>query len=353
MNDQTTDEFAQRLLDVIDGASLAVLISLGHQTGLFDVLASLPAATSPRIAEHSGLDERYVREWLGGMTVAQIVDYDALQGTYVLPRHRAAALTRAAGLDNMARIAQYLPMLGEVEQKIVDRFHRGGGLAYAEYPRFHQVMAERSGEVFDHALITQILPLIEELPEQLRTGLDVADFGCGSGHAVNLMASEFSASRFTGFDFSSEAIDRAVAEAARLGLANARFASRDIAALEIDQQFDLITVFDAIHDQAEPARVLATILSALRPGGMLLMSDVKASSRLEDNVGVALSTYRFTVSLMHCMPVSLGSDGAGLGTMWGRQLAVSMLQDAGFADIVVRELSSDPANYYYLARRER
>ena len=111
--------------------------------------------------------------------------------------------------------------------------------------------------------------------------------------------------------------------------------------------YDVITAFDAIHDQAQPARVLANIYRALRPGGIFLMVDIKASSRLEDNIGVPLAPYLYTVSTMHCMSVSLGLDGAGLGTVWGRQLATSMLADAGFTEVAVSEIESDPLNYYY------
>ncbi|MEB3033667.1 class I SAM-dependent methyltransferase [[Mycobacterium] nativiensis] len=351
MPEETAAQFADRVMDTIDSASLALLISLGHQSGLFDVLAGRPSATSAQIAEWAGLDERYVREWLGGMTVAQVVDYDAATKSYRLPEHRAAALTRAGGLDNLARITQYIPLLAEVEQQILGCFRDGGGLDYGQYPRFHAVMAERSGEVFDHALIDDVLPLVEGLPELLRAGADVADFGCGSGQAINVMAQAFGASRFTGIDFSAEAVGRGAQEAARRGLTNATFESRDLAALVRPEAYDLITAFDAIHDQAQPDRVLANIFAALRPGGVLLMADAKASSDLEDNVGVPRYTYRFTVSLMHCMPVSLGLGGAGLGTMWGRQVAVAMLGDAGFTGVTVAELESDPSNYYYLARK--
>jgi 2-polyprenyl-3-methyl-5-hydroxy-6-metoxy-1,4-benzoquinol methylase len=177
----------------------------------------------------------------------------------------------------------------------------------------------------------------------------VADFGCGSGHAINVMAQAFPASRFTGIDFSEQAIATGIREAAELGLSNAAFESHNLAELDKTDAYDVITVFDAIHDQAQPARVLQNIYRALRPGGVLLMADIKASSRLEENVGVPMSTYLYTTSLMHCMTVSLALDGAGLGTAWGTQLAVSMLGDAGFADVRVAEIESDPINNYYLA----
>lgn len=347
----TTEEFAGRIVGAIDSASLAILLSIGHQTGLLDTLAELPAATSAQIADAAGLNERYVREWLGGMVTAQVVDFEPASQTYVLPQHRAAVLTRAAGPDNLARVAQFIALLGEVEQKIIGCFHAGGGLAYSEYPRFHKLMAEESGEVFDAALVDVILPMVDGLPERLRAGAQVADIGCGSGHAINVMAAAFPASRFTGIDFSDEGLGVGRAEAAQLGLQNASFVATDVAALDATESYDVITVFDAIHDQAQPARVLENIYRALRPGGYLLMVDIKASSRLEDNVGVPFTTYMYTVSTMHCMSVSLGLDGAGLGTCWGRQLATSMLADAGFGDVTVTEIESDPINNYYIARK--
>jgi 2-polyprenyl-3-methyl-5-hydroxy-6-metoxy-1,4-benzoquinol methylase len=258
-------------------------------------------------------------------------------------------LTSAAGPNNLALVAQFIPLLSEVEQKIVGCFRAGGGLPYSEFPRFHKLMAEMSGVVFDAALIDVVLPLVDGLPERLRAGADVADFGCGSGHAINLMAQAFPESRFTGIDFSDEAVAAGRQEAARLALKNATFASHNLAELTTVGAYDVITVFDAIHDQAQPARVLENIYRALRPGGVLLMADIKASSRLEDNVGVPMSTYLYTTSLMHCMTVSLASGGAGLGAAWGTQLATSMLADAGFDDVRVAEVESDLINNYYLA----
>jgi SAM-dependent methyltransferase len=347
----TTEEFAERMVGAIDAGSLAILLSIGHQTKLFDTLAELPPATSAQIADAAGLTERYVREWLGGVAAGRIVDYDPAAQTYSLPRHRAAVLTRAAGPDNLSRVAQFIPLLAEVEQKVIGCFRTGGGLAYSEYPRFHTLMAEESGEVFDAALVDVILPMADGLPDKLRAGAELADIGCGSGHAINVMAQAFPASRFTGIDFSEEGLAAGRAESERLGLTNTTFAQHDVAALDIADGYDVITAFDAIHDQAHPAQVLANIYRALRPGGVFLMVDVKASSRLEDNIGVPFASYLYTVSTMHCMSVSLGLEGDGLGTVWGRQLATSMLADAGFGDVQVREIDSDPINNYYIARK--
>lgn len=348
---ETTEEFTERIAATLDGASLTILLSIGHQTGLLDTMAGLAPATSAQIADAAGLNERYVREWLGGMTTGHVVEYDADTATYSLPAHRAGVLTRAAGPQNLAVVAQFLPLLGEVEQKIVGCFRAGGGLPYSEFPRFHQLMAEESGAVFDATLVDVVLPLVDGLPERLRAGADVADFGCGSGHAINVMAQAFPSSRFTGIDFSEQAIATGIREAADRGLTNAAFESHDLPELDKFEAYDVITVFDAIHDQAQPARVLENIYRALRPGGVLLMADIKASSRLEENVGVPMSTYLYTTSLMHCMTVSLALDGAGLGTAWGTQLAVKMLGDAGFDDVRVAEIEADPINNYYIAKK--
>ena len=205
--------------------------------------------------------------------------------------------------------------------------------------------------MFDAALIDTILPMVNGLPETLVAGIEVADFGCGSGHAVNVMAKAFPESRFVGVDFSQEGVAAGVDEARRLGLAHATFEAADVVDYGVAESFDFITSFDSIHDQAHPGQVLQNIHRVLRPGGVYLMVDIKASSRLEDNIGAPFAPYLYTASTMHCMSVSLSLDGDGLGTCWGRELATSMLGDAGFGDVQVCEIESDPINYYYIARK--
>jgi 2-polyprenyl-3-methyl-5-hydroxy-6-metoxy-1,4-benzoquinol methylase len=297
------------------------------------------------------LNERYVREWLGAMVTGRVVVHDALAGTYTLPPEHAAWLTRAAGPNNLALEAQNIPMLASVEEPMVACFRQGGGVPYAAYDRFQRIMAESSAAVQDASLVDTTLPLVPGLVERLQAGIDVLDVGCGRGHAINLMAQAFPRSRFTGFDFSEEGIAEGGAEAKRLGLSNARFARHDVTALAATGQYDLITAFDAIHDQAQPAQVLQGIAEALRPGGTFLMVDVAASSVVDENIDHPLGPYLYTVSCLHCMTVSLALGGSGLGAMWGEQRARQMLADAGFSDVEVKRVEADVVNSYYIATR--
>jgi len=345
------EEFAGRLVGILSESALALMISIGHQVGLFDSLAQLPPATSQEIAEAAGLDERYVREWLGAMTTGRIVAYSPDEGTYALPAEHAASLTSDAGPDNLSHVMQFIPLLAGVEQEVVECFRQGGGVPYSSYERFHTLMAEDSATVHDASLIDGILPLVPGAFDRLAAGIDVADVGCGQGHAVNLMAQAFPASRFTGFDFSEAAIAAARDESAALGLGNARFEACDVATLDAPDRFDLVTAFDAIHDQANPGRVLANIATSLRPGGTFLMCDIRASSNVEDNIELPWAPYLYTASTLHCMTVSLALDGDGLGTVWGTQTALRMLGEAGFGRVDVKEIETDPFNVYYVASR--
>ncbi len=137
-------EFAERMLGVINDGALALMTSVGHRTGLFDTMAELPPADSRRIAEAAGLDERYVREWLGAMTTGGIVECDRAGRLFRLPGEHVAVLTRAANPDNMAVTTQYIAVLGGVEDQIVECFRHGGGVPYEDFPRFHEVIAEES-----------------------------------------------------------------------------------------------------------------------------------------------------------------------------------------------------------------
>lgn len=343
------EAFAGEVLDVLNKSALALLTSTGHQCGLFDTLATLPASTSAEIADAAGLDERYVREWLGGMVVGGFLEYDPERRTYVLPPEHAASLTTAAGPDNLAGLMQYVGLMGEVEQQVVRCFREGGGVPYSAYPRFQRLQAEESARVYDLALVDTIVPLVPGLTERLREGIDVLDVGTGQGHAPLVLARAFAASRFNGLDQSESAIETARAEAARAGLDNLRYTLAD--STRITGEYDVITAFDVIHDLARPAETLSAIAQALRPGGTFLMGDVAASSRLEENIGHPFGPALYAFSVFYCMTTSLSTGGAGLGTAWGQQTAERMLRTAGFEHIDVKTVEGDPFNVYYVATK--
>jgi ubiquinone/menaquinone biosynthesis C-methylase UbiE len=345
------EAFGGKMVGIINGGMLSLMLSVGHRTGLFDVMSTMDPATSAEIASAAGLDERYVREWLGAVTTGGIVTHDASSMTFSLPPEHAVMVTRAAGPNNFAAMTQFIALMGKVEGDIVECFRRGGGVPYASFPEFQALMAEESAQVYDATLVDVTVALVGGLVDRLRDGIDAADVGCGQGHAVNLLAEAFPNSRFTGYDFSEEGVAAGRAEAASKGLANASFEVKDVTQLGLDETFDLITAFDAIHDQKDPAAVLAGIRTALRPSGVFLCVDVRADSSIAGNIDHPMGPLLYTVSTMHCMTVSLALGGAGLGTAWGEQKALEMLAEAGFTDVEVKTVEGDIMNNYYVAHR--
>lgn len=343
------ERFGERLMESLNQTAIALMLSLGHRTGLFDAMEHQPPATSEAVAGRAKLSERYVREWLGAMVTGGIVDYDERTKTYWLCDEHAALLCRSSK-TNMAATMQWVAVLGRVEDDVLEAFAHGQGVPYSAYHRFHEVMAEESAQTVVAALEDHIVPIVPGLVDRLDAGIDVLDVGCGSGQAINALAARFPNSRFAGYDFSAEAIARARAEAERLGIANARFEVRDVAALDERAAFDLITAFDAIHDQAKPDVVLANVAKALREGGVFLMQDIAGSSHVHEDKAHPLGAFLYTISCMHCMSVSLAHGGPGLGAMWGKELALKMLAEAGFGDVEVKTLAHDVMNYYYVAR---
>jgi 2-polyprenyl-3-methyl-5-hydroxy-6-metoxy-1,4-benzoquinol methylase len=344
------EAFGQRVAESMNGAAIALMISLGHKAGLFRTLAQLPPATSEEIALAAGLHERYVREWLGAMVTGRVVEYDAGTATYFLPAEHAASLVSSPGGVNLAVTVQFAPLLARVEDDVLHCFRHGGGVPYENFHGFHDVMQEESSQSVVAGLEAWVLPLVAGLEERLERGIDVLDVGCGQGRAMMTLAARFPRSRFAGYDLSPEAVAEASAEAKRRGLSNVRFEARDVTRLGELRRYGLITAFDAIHDQKAPAAVLSEIQAALRTDGVFLMQDIAASSHLERNLSHPLAPFLYTISCMHCMTVSLAQGGAGLGTVWGEELAVSMLGDAGFARVEVHRLPHDIQNNWYVAR---
>jgi 2-polyprenyl-3-methyl-5-hydroxy-6-metoxy-1,4-benzoquinol methylase len=348
------DDFANRLLTILNQSSLCLMISIGHRTGLFDTMSNLEPSSSAEIASKAGLNERYVREWLGAMVTGGVVELDPNTNKFALPPEHAAALTRAAGSNNMAVFAQYIGMMGSVEDDILECFSKGGGVPYSRFPRFHAVMAEDSGQSVLSSLESHILPLLPGLSDKLANGIHMLDVGCGQGMIMNRLAELFPKSRFTGMDLSGEAVMFAWKEAAEKKLRNVEFIVADLSHFDQTAEveaFDLVTTFDAVHDQKFPLNVLKGIHRALRPDGVYLMQDIKGSSHVHNNLDHPIGTFLYTVSCMHCMTVSLAQGGEGVGAMWGEEMTRDYLQKAGFRSVEKHELAHDIQNNWYIIRK--
>ena len=354
MDRQKAEAFASRLLTVLNDGALCLMASIGHRTGLFDAMRDWPPQTSNEIASRAGLNERYVRERLGAMVTSGIVTVDSQSLHYQLPPEHAAYLTRAAGANNFAAFTQYVPILGRVEDAIIDCFKNGGGVPYEQYPRFHAVMAEDSGTSVLSSLESHVLPLVPGLADHLARGLRWLDAGCGSGRILNRLAELFPNSGFVGMDLSKEATRVARDEATAKGLKNVEFVAVDLSDFDrtaAPESFDIITTFDAVHDQGKPLNLLKGIQRALKSGGVYLMQDIRGSSFVHKNIDHPVGTFLYTASCLHCMAVSLAQGGEGLGAMWGEEKTREYLQRAGFRSIETHELAHDIQNNWYVVRK--
>ena len=353
-DEEKAEAFSEKLLTALNYGSLSLMISIGHRTGIFDTMITLPPSTSEEIAQAAGLNERYIREWLGAMVSAGVIDVDPTSTKYTLPSEHAAFLTRAAGADNFGVFTQYIGLLGSVEDKIVECFKKGGGVPYDDFVRFHAVMAEDSGQSVLSSLESHVLPLVPGLTDLLDQGIYVLDIGCGSGRIVNRLAELYPKSRFSGMDISVEAIGTARADASQKHVNNVEFIVRDLSNFDETaepEKYDLITSFDAIHDQVKPLNVLKGIHRTLKSDGIYLMQDIRGSSYVYKNVDHPIGTFIYTISTMHCMTVSLSQGGEGLGAMWGEEKAREYLGKAGFKSIETNQLAHDIQNNWYVIRK--
>jgi ubiquinone/menaquinone biosynthesis C-methylase UbiE len=351
---EKSEAFGGRLVNALNEAALCLMASIGHRTGLFDRMRDQPPMTSGELAAHAGLHERYVREWLGAMVTAGVVNVDPQSVRYQLPPEHAVALTREAAANNLAAFAQYVPLLGSVEDDIVACFKNGGGVPYERFPRFHAVMAEDSGASVLSSLESHILPLVPGLADRLERGARALDAGCGSGRVLNRLAGLFPKSHFVGMDFSKDALRTAEAQASAEGLKNVEFKEVDLSDFDRTappESFGLITTFDAVHDQGKPLNVLKGIYRALKRDGVYLMQDIKGSSHVYNNISHPIGTFLYTVSCLHCMTVSLAQGGEGLGAMWGEEKTREYLEKAGFRSVEKHELSHDIQNNWYVVRK--
>ena len=358
-SDRNPQAFAEKMTDILNYSALNLAMAIGYRTGLFDVMDTFDTPQPLQaIADKARLNPRYIKEWLGVMVTGQIVEIsrdDDGKNRYYLPGHHGDLITRRAGNSNLGVYTQEIPLLTACAMEaVIEGFRTGDGVDYDRYPRFQAFMSQLADAKHRQVLVDTFLPSVDggRLIEDLRSGIRVCDLGCGTGVALILMAGEFPDSRFVGIDISREAIDTARREASQQQLTNLEFAITDAAALsdnsELKASFDYVTAFDAIHDQTNPLAALEGVRHILAPGGRFSMVDIAARTNLVDNLDHPMGPFLYTVSLMHCLPVGMVDGGSGLGMMWGREKAVQLLKEAGFATVQVLEIPEDPFNLHYL-----
>jgi len=340
-------EFARALVGHLSSSMLVTHLELGRRTGLLDALASGPM-TLPDLAAHTGLVERYVKEWLGLVVTAGVVAHDPDDDTYVLPPEHAAALVAASPyhLSGMATIAVGAAQaLDRMEQA----FREGGGIGYSEQPHdVDEVIDRLSRHRYDALLIDSYLAQVPGLADRLASGARVLELGCGRGHASRLMAAAFPDSEVVGLDLSEEAVSEARAIAARDDLHNVRFVTGSASSPPAGP-WDVVCAFDVIHDLAHPHEALHAAHDVLASDGVFLMIDSGAPPTLAEQAELPWAPMMYGVSLAHCMTVSLAQRGEGLGSMWGREAALGALAAAGFAEVETYELKGDPMDLLYVA----
>ena len=344
--------FVKHVFDFLSGAVVSGMIYLGDRLGLYTALRDAGVATSEELARKTGLNERWVREWLRGQAAAQLIEYKgngrfalSLEAGFVLAEENSPAFA-AGGFHS-------LPQQFAVLERLPEAFKTGIGLPYDAFGPEGAVGIERFlAPWFRTFLVPVALPALDGVPTKLSMGAKVADVGCGAGLALLEMAKAYPQSQFHGYDISKHAVERARANATQAGVSNVTFHDASGDALPADGSFDLITSFDCIHDMTHPEDVIGAIRRALKSDGTWLIADINAKPTFEENLErnpMVAMMYGFSV--LSCMSSALSAPGgAGLGTLgFSEQVAREMTQAAGFTRFKRHDFDN-PVNAYYEVR---
>lgn len=350
MDKDKIKSFSERFFADMAGAMTAGMGYLGVKTGLFRAMAGKGAMTLDDVAKATGLQGRYVEEWLKGMTAAGYLDYDAARETFRLPDEHAY-LVASEGTDHfLGSLYAMAPVMLRTAPEVADAFQKGGGV------HFHDIGTDGvealdvlNRGAYENRLASYWLKTVPDTVTRLENAGRAIDIGCGAGRICIVLAKAFPKAEIVGLDPDAESIRQAKEAAAEAGVNGAlRFVAQSTADFRDTQGFDLMTAFDCIHDFAAPEQTLREMRGLLKPDGTLFIAEPKAADRLEDNVNpVATMFYGF--SLFHCMTQSLARGGPGLGTCLGPKRMEDLLRDAGFTRFEILPIKSQ-VNLFYAAR---
>jgi SAM-dependent methyltransferase len=333
------------MVNELGAAANAALVLTGEKLGLWRALAG-DALTSAELAARTGTHERYVREWLAAQAASGFVTYDAHAETFSLSPEQAAVFADEESPVNMTGGFHSLAAVFADEPKLEQAFRTGRGVGWGEHCNCLFCGVERFFRPgYKANLVAEWLPALDGVVDKLERGARVADVGCGHGASTAIMAAAFPASEFVGVDFHAASIDHARAHAN--GLANLRFEvgrAQDYAGTG----YDLVTMFDALHDMGDPVGAAAHVRRSLAADGTLMLVEPMAGDRLADNLNpVGRVYYAFSASV--CVPASLGQEvGAALGAQAGEKRLAEVLRRAGFSRL--RRAAATPFNMVLEAR---
>jgi 2-polyprenyl-3-methyl-5-hydroxy-6-metoxy-1,4-benzoquinol methylase len=342
-------QFVFRAVDEVGATLNAALVVMGDKLGLYRALAGAGGLTPAELAERTGTAERYVREWLNAQAAGGFVAYDADSGRYSLPPEQTVALTDS---DSPA----YLPGLfqtaiGSVidSPAITEQARNGEGFGWHEHVHDVHDGCERFFRPgYNAHLIAEWLPALDGVVGKLERGALVADVGCGHGASTILMAQAFPNSTFVGSDYHKGSIETARTRAEEAGVADRVAFQIAPAAAYSGTDYDLVTMFDCLHDMGDPVGAARHVRSTLKPDGTWMMVEPHAGDRVEDNFNpVGRAFYGFSTLL--CTPASLSQDvGLALGAQAGEARIREVVQAAGFNNF--RRAAETPFNLVFEAR---
>lgn len=345
-------EYAKLVFGALGGAMTSAMIYLGDRMGLYHALAGQGALTSAELAQRTGLDERWLREWLHQQGSAGVLLHRG-GGRFELPPEGVAVLAEESHPANGVGFFSQIPQMMAIAERLPESFRSGVGLPYdAMGPEGARGIERGLAPWFRALLVPLALPRVPGVVAMLEAGIDVADVGCGAGVALLTMAKAFPNSRFHGYDISQHALVRAEANRVEAGLGNAKFHDALIDPLPEDGRFGFLTTFDCLHDMTNPGGVIASIRRAIRDDGVWFVADIKAQPDYEQNVAKnPMAAMMYGTSVLTCMSSALSEPGGlGLGTLGlHADLARKLAEDAGFTRFEALELGH-PVNAFYVVR---
>ena len=344
------EKFVGKVIEQISGTMTTLLGSVGDRLRLFKNLAEQGPATSAELESRTKLNERYLREWLGGMATAGYLNYDGPTKRFSLPAEHASVLAQENGPLFVGGIYQMLPAQTGVFEQVISAFRNGGGVSQSQYNDMMWDGLERcSSTWFENLLLQQWIPAMPDVKALLERGCDVADVGCGRGRGIIKLAQAYPRPRYVGYDSFGPTIARATANAREAGVSDrVRFEERDVSK-GLPAEFDVITTFDVVHDAVDPLQLLQSIRRALRPEGVYVCLDTNCSDKLEENAN-PLGAMFHGVSVFYCMTTSLANNGAGLGTLGFHEAKIRELCEKAEFSSVRRVPLDNPFNNLYEAK---